>query len=1023
MPVPVPVPSTGAVLRSAAFAVVFCAAVLLGRMTVMDGTSLSLVWPAAGVAVVWFAAQRRAGTRWLDVVLVSAATFVLNAVTGASPALAACFVGANLAQVATFGALFARWCPDAWGAGGREPLTGVAQLMRLLAAAVLATGAGALLGPTSVWALTGHWSWLTALVWMTRNTASILLVAATAFRVGCLLSARRDASREASADTGRPAGPAVLAPVRWPRGGRLVELALALACSVLAYALVFGVYHRLPVAFPLIALSAWVALRFDTTIVLVHDLLMGVVAVLLTLAGDGPFAMIADDATRAVVVQLYVVVLAVLGLALAMGRDERDLLLAAMVASTAASERSAREAAALRVVAEEQRALAERARREAVEAAAEAELRGELTRAVLDSVDVGIVVADGDGRLTLFNRAAQAWHGLDADAGLEPDEHAGRYDLFAADGTTALAAHDVPLAQVMRTGAVTGAEMVIAPTGREALTVLCSGRRMSRADGTPLGAVVAMTDVSADRALRRDLESARAQAREQADLLGAAFEASMVGNVHLDLTGTALRVNAAAAAMLGHDPADLVGRSWGQLVHPEDRSARREAMREFLAGPRGTGSGGTTALGGQVRHLHRDGHVVHTQVSSALVTDGRGRPVHLASQIVDVSARVAAEEAVRGQRDVSTRLLRALSDLGEGVLVEHEDQITYANDALARLTGRRTPALLALPTSLLLVPEAEQEAWSARRAFAPGQLGAGASTVTALRHADGTSVPVEVTTVPLPDAGGRATLTLVRDLSERLRDQAALAASNDRLREANRLKDDLVATLSHDLRQPLSTTTGFAELLLDEWDEIGEDEKRQHLGRIHRAGRWADDLLEDILTMAQLEAGTPVPRTARVHLPALVADVVDRLHVQASLVDTTGVQDLTVLADRGHLQQVLTNLVANAFTYGAPPVRLTARRRGDQVALDVVDAGEGVPEEFVPRLFTRFARATTGVAADRKGTGLGLYIARQLANANGGDLTHQPAAGGGSRFTLTLDAVDAVDAGAREALERAVGLA
>ncbi len=165
--------SAPAVLRSAAFAVVFAVAVLLGRATVMDGTSLSLVWPAAGVAVVWFAAQRSAGTVRLDLALLSVTTFVLNAVTGASPALAVCFVGANVLQVLVFGVLFARWCPRAWGAGGREPLTGVGQLMRLLAAAVVATGAGALLGPTAVWALSGTWSWVTTLVWMTRNTASI----------------------------------------------------------------------------------------------------------------------------------------------------------------------------------------------------------------------------------------------------------------------------------------------------------------------------------------------------------------------------------------------------------------------------------------------------------------------------------------------------------------------------------------------------------------------------------------------------------------------------------------------------------------------------------------------------------------------------------------------------------------------------------------------------------------------------------------------------------------------------------
>nr|WP_246315144.1 HAMP domain-containing sensor histidine kinase [Kineococcus aurantiacus] len=631
---------------------------------------------------------------------------------------------------------------------------------------------------------------------------------------------------------------------------------------------------------------------------------------------------------------------------------------------------------------------------------AEAEARGELAHAVLESVDVGIVVADADGHLTLFNRAAQEWHGLDADHGMDPVQHARSYDLHAADGVSALAPDQVPLHTVLREGRVEGAEMVIAPAGRAPIAVTASGRRMDRADGSPLGAVVAMTDVTADRALRRELEDARQRAGEQAALLQAAFDASVVGNIHLALDGTVLRVNAAAAEVLGYAPADLVGHRWTRHVHPEDRAAQLEEVRDVIAG-----RGPATAVGGPLRHLHRDGHVVHTQVSTALVRTSDGEPAYLATQVVDVSARVAAEEGVRRQRDVSTRLLRALSDLGEGVLVEHDDEVTYVNEAMARLTGHRAPALLALDSSRSLVPEAEQEAWVARTTSAPGRVTASASLVTALRRADGTTVPVEVTTVPLPDAGGRATLTLVRDLSERMRAQAALATSNEQLREANRLKDDLVATLSHDLRQPLSATTGYAELLLDEWQVLSDAEKEQFLTRIQKAGRWANDLLEDMLSMAQLDAGATAPRTARIALRALVTEVVERLGRDASLVDTTGVEDVTVLADRGHVHQVLANLLGNAFKYGAPPVRVRTRCHGEHVALEVADAGEGVPEEFVPHLFDRFARATTGVAVGKKGTGLGLFIARSLVNANGGDLTYRHADGGGSCFTLTLNAV------------------
>ncbi len=160
--------------------------------------------------------------------------------------------------------------------------------------------------------------------------------------------------------------------------------------------------------------------------------------------------------------------------------------------------RDARRNQELAVVTEEGRDLLELALRELEE-------RQEFTDAMLATVDVGIIAADADGHLTLFNRATRLWHGMGPVGDLDPAQFSQYYELFEADGITPLSPEDVPLLRALRDGHVEGAEVVIAPTGLPSTTVVCSGRSLSRDNGSPLGAFIAMTDVTRQRALEAQL--------------------------------------------------------------------------------------------------------------------------------------------------------------------------------------------------------------------------------------------------------------------------------------------------------------------------------------------------------------------------------------------------------------------------------------------------------------------------------------------------------------------------------------
>ena len=156
-------------------------------------------------------------------------------------------------------------------------------------------------------------------------------------------------------------------------------------------------------------------------------------------------------------------------------------------------------------------ALFERRRQARINAvlAAEAEARQQFTDTVLDTIDVAVVAADRSGRLTIFNRTARDWHGRDADPSVAPADFAEHYRLFRADGVTPLPNDEIPLLRALHGGTVHGAEMVIGPDDRQARHVVVGGRALTAADGTPLGAVAAMTDVTADRARQHALELTR----------------------------------------------------------------------------------------------------------------------------------------------------------------------------------------------------------------------------------------------------------------------------------------------------------------------------------------------------------------------------------------------------------------------------------------------------------------------------------------------------------------------------------
>lgn len=208
-----------------------------------------------------------------------------------------------------------------------------------------------------------------------------------------------------------------------------------------------------------------------------------------------------------------------------------------------------------------------------------------------------------------------------------------------------------------------------------------------------------------------------------------------------------------------------------------------------------------------------------------------------------------------------------------------------------------------------------------------------------------------------------------------------------------------IATTAHEIRGPVTVIAGAAETLdRPDGETLDTDDVAELTSAMARQARILDDLTSDLLAAAQGQFGTLTLDAAEVRPADVIATVLTGRY-DAGLVVT---DDRRVRADPRRLEQMLTNLLSNARKYGRPPIDVHVRPAGERVAIDVVDHGDGVPEQFRERLFQEFARADSAPAA---GTGLGLHVVRTLAEAHGGSASYAPRPDGGAVFTIELPAV------------------
>ncbi|MDQ1374465.1 MAG: hypothetical protein QOJ09_1803 [Actinomycetota bacterium] len=341
--------------------------------------------------------------------------------------------------------------------------------------------------------------------------------------------------------------------------------------------------------------------------------------------------------------------------------------------------------------------------------------------------------------------------------------------------------------------------------------------------------------------------------------------------------------------------------------------------------------------------------------------------------------------------------------LPDGVLrLDTARRITDANRAAADLTGHTVEHLVGASCEELLEPRGRDgrpvwgDGWhSSARLRSVRTL---PEQEVTLRRADGEDVRAYVTGAYERNGAGSlvGAVLVLRESAKRLHHAATGI--------------EIVSTVSHELRSPLSSVKGWTSLLLSKWDRIAEDKKKEMLEQVNHDADRVTRLITELLDISRLETGRLVLRRQMVNLTTLAERVVQKLDFEYPDLDVSVdfPSDFPdVYADPDKVEQVFTNLVENACKYASPKGLVVAGEASDdEVSVSVTDQGEGIPQADLPKVFTKFFRRSEGRPT---GSGLGLWISRGLVEAHGGRLTATSIPKRGTTFRFTLPLVDFED--------------
>ena len=611
----------------------------------------------------------------------------------------------------------------------------------------------------------------------------------------------------------------------------------------------------------------------------------------------------------------------------------------------------------------------------------------------------GEVFADaaiGMGTLTLSGRLVRANRELARLLGRSADSLVGT----AYGGLTG---GDSSAFQVALDRVLSGAEDVAQVEHRvagpeEARRLLATLSPVRDSKQQPLYVFLQVQDVTRQREAEKDLR----QSEHRFRLLVDAVEDYAI--FMLDPTGHVTTWNAGAQRSKGYTADEIIGQHF-RVFYPLERQAEGYPEREL---ERALEAGRYAEEGWRIR---KGGTRFWANVTITAVYDEDGTHVGFAKVTRDVTRRRRAEEDLRQSEQRFRLLVDTVEDYAIFML-DPTGHVTTWNAGAQRSKGYTADEIIGQHFRVFYPPERQAEGhpdYELKRALQEGHYQEEGWRV----RKDGTRFWADVTITAVHDEDGkhvgfakvtRDTTAQFLQRQDKERAAATMAAAYEQLDAAHidlastaEEQARLLSRTAHELRSPVGVLAMSAELLRQHGDEMPPDDRDRVLAGMSVNVHRLQQVLADLVTVSALQARTLVLQPEVIELREELAVPVGNAQqkVPGPEVEVEVEPGLRVLADRERLSQIVENLLLNAARHGAPPARLQAVATGDQVRIVVRDSGPGVAETVRPRLFERFVTGRPG------GSGLGLYIVRELARAQGGDATYDA---DDNSFVVTLPA-------------------